>query len=480
MVAVGLFAFLLKRDWFVYILAVAASLPATAAVSTSTTSVAPFFVLAILATGLAVLAVLAGEGGMENRRAWRALVQFAVVALAVTAFAPAFFPDIRILSPRSGIDSALVAPMPLDYTPSMLAQAAYLVLGLGTAAYLAQQRSRPNVLEWAFVSGIVTSTAALVAGDRWPQAAFRDFQGAAYNDFDQRHAGVFPEPSVLSVFGIAAATYYLLEFRCTKGRRRYGSGVMFLLSLVNLLMAGSGTAAASLLIVGALLVTVYFGAMIFAGRRVHPLAPVVIPALVLLGLEPRVRSLLSDVIADKLASQSATNRFAADGFSFEIAQDTFGIGVGLGANRPSSFALMLLSTVGVVGLTLFAVASFRLIWPAISQSPATTWSMTALLIAKSVADPNLSTPLLWLSAGVLLAVPSGGARRARHVDPDRAGRDALMRGVTSGLNHKRKAAPNPDSQRTVFIARPKISVNSAFTNLQPRLGGGRRSRGYLL
>ncbi len=205
---------------------------------------------------------------------------------------------------------------------------------------------------------------------------------------------------MLAVFAVAAATYYAIKLSHAWS---WGAAAMLALSLLNLLVSESGTAALTVSMIAAGLVALYVGGFLFAGRRVHPLGPPAIGfAVVALLASPLLGRVIS-LVTEKALSGSATARFAADRLSLDIASDTYFIGVGLGANRPSSFATMLLSTVGVVGFSLFVVAMWRLLRPVLRRRSALGWSLLGLLAAKVVADPNLSTPLLWVLIGLVLA-----------------------------------------------------------------------------
>src|SRR6185312_9230318 len=77
----------------------------------------------------------------------------------------------------------------------------------------------------------------------------------------------------------------------------------------------------------------------------------------------------------------------------------------LGANRASSFFPGLLSTVGLVGTLLFAVAVVGLVrrGAAVREYRPVAWALVALLVVKVIAGPDLSdtSGIMWLSLGLL-------------------------------------------------------------------------------
>ena len=114
------------------------------------------------------------------------------------------------------------------------------------------------------------------------------------------------------------------------------------------------------------------------------------------------------MITAKSGSDSYSQRSGVDAFSLQVVLRSLGVGVGLGSNRPSSFALMLLSNVGVVGSVLFVAAVVVVVRHALRCGGAgpTIWVLAAILTAKLVSGPDLADPsgLLYLSLGALAGV----------------------------------------------------------------------------
>lgn len=452
--ALGLLVLVVRPRSFVVVLSASTPFPATAAVTLGGNSIPPFFMLAAIATGIAVVR---WAGGLRVRhRALRYLAGFVAYSLAITVIGPILFQGVRVLDPRLGIDSQIITPALLQPNVSMAAQALYLVLGAGVALYVAQERDvRPSVLLAGFAVGTVLSSARLVygvLGAAWPAHLFENYATLSYLDTvyqgARRHKGIFPEPSYLAVFSISAIVFFVLAARVASPRRRLGYVVLAALALGNVALSYSGTAVFSALVLLGVLFVRYFAPFFFRGGRIHPFAPVLPLAIAaLLLLDQRVLASVRELIEDKIGSQSFGNRSTSDVFSLALVLETRGIGVGLGANRPSSFITMLLSCAGVIGFVLFAAflwSTLRSMRNVSGWQP-TLWALLALLLSKSIAEPALSTPMMWLSLGVCLyagrpredpeqpAIGDPASTRARDESTGRARAGGMARGAVNRL-----------------------------------------------
>jgi hypothetical protein len=408
------------RPLFAVTLGASAAFPTTAAVTIGTVSIAPFYLLGIVA----LLAVLASgqRVAIEGRRpVVRLATIFAFAATIITLIAPTIFAGMSILLPRGGIDVEVVDPTPLAYTTSIFAQLAYLVIAVGVVAYFARGRYTTLPLQAAFVTGLTLDSLRFFIehlGMTWPDGMFRNFAGAGYNPYEQRFFGIFAEPSYLAEFAVAAVAFYGLKMIAGKGSRAVNA--LFLgAALWQLVMASSGTGALTVVLLCVFIMGV-FGVRFFSGEVKAAPAAVIAVTLAfsfVIVWSPITTRLLS-VISGKAGSISASHRLAADRFSLDLLLQTHLIGVGLGANRPSSFLTMLLSCVGVIGTFCFIALLLAALKGRLVSHPAlaVAWSLVALVTAKVVAEPALSTPLMWLLLGLLgaarSAVGRGGGERS--------------------------------------------------------------------
>ena len=115
-----------------------------------------------------------------------------------------------------------------------------------------------------------------------------------------------------------------------------------------------------------------------------------------------------------------TERSSVNSLSLGAFLDTFGFGVGLGANRASSFLPGLLSSTGIIGTLLFVTAVVTLIRRSapVREYRPVVWALVGLLVVQVIAGPDLSDPtgVLWISLGLL----SHAALSAGENDPSGA------------------------------------------------------------
>lgn len=386
------------------VLAMSAVFPTTAGVVVGGESLPVFVPLAAIATLVSVTRWLTGTRVRHSALRYAGL--FALVTAMITLLAPTFFSGTPVLDPRGGIDAQVFSPTPLAYTASMGVQVVYLALGIGVVLYIAQQERVPvGFLTPGMVLGSVLSAARL-APESGPlmDPLFRNLAQIDYTAYS-RHYGVFAEPSYLAVFSMTALGYALFRWADASRLERSALLATIACSLANVLAAVSGTAVLALILLVAFGAAWLLGGFVFGGRRLSPWTLLGISGLVAIALFPNpLARAIAATISDKAGSASFANRIASDGFSLDLAMSTYGFGVGLGASRPSGFFSMLLSNTGVVGVSLF----IALVASAIVRARnAPEWrpyvvALICLLTAKIVAEPALSTPLLWILLGAVV------------------------------------------------------------------------------
>jgi hypothetical protein len=397
----GLVVFLVRRTAYPWVLSAAAAFPTSAAVTAGTNAVNPFYMLAIPA-----LVSLSFSTARYMGPGKRSLLLFVGWSLAITAIGPWIFEGIDVLVPREGIDTGLLDPESLSYTTSNLAQVIYLLVAIGFVFFIVRSGASPHLPAAAFGVGTVLTSSNLIAtamGVTWPHAlfdtAFVKYQTSTF-DGVSRLRGVFAEPSLLAEFSIAATVYFLFMAIGTRRRVRAAYAALSVLAFVNLLASATGTGVVSTLVAG-VLIAVYFCRYFLQMRRYAP-AILSFVMLTCFGVwifwGAQIFGWIEQLIVTKVGSHSQITRFGADIFSYDIFLDTFGLGIGLGSNRPSSFIASLLSCVGVIGILTF----FFFVVPLIHRSAkidlykASAWALIAGLIAKSVAIPDISSPYFWL------------------------------------------------------------------------------------
>ncbi len=413
-------------------MALGAATPIGAAVVVGGVSVPTFYAVAVgalIAVALQLLRDSRSEFAVVSPPvpANRSLVLFTVVSVLITLVAPLLFNGLPVLSP-TGPTSALLAGV---LTKSNMAQIAYLVLSVGVVAYLARARwTGPEIVGTA--AGLATllsfwAWSHMAAGVPFPEGVFDNsptfvfqsvFPGGA-----PRVRGIFSEPAGLATSCLVTIAYCASRMRQVRGLRRLG--LLTLGSAAAFL--GQISTSTTFLVAGVVLVALaaVAGVAHFVLRRgsisTGSTVTLCSAAIASVWLLPYVANTVGREVESKVGTSSYADRSSADSTSYGLVIDTLGLGTGLGANRASSFAASLLSTVGIVGTALFVTVVFVLVrraWPVLRVRPV-IWALAAALIAKVVSGPDLSdsSGILWLSLGVLAHAGLNGGEVPRSEVP---------------------------------------------------------------
>lgn len=331
----------------------------------------------------------------------------------VSAFVfPYIFEGLPVFNPRFGIDLQVGNETPLVFSVSNIGQALYLFLNslfLMGGLYLIQGLERDRVLRVFLFSGLTVIFFAVyqkisqLTGIWFPYEIINsnDLYSQGYSQVlndTQRVSSTFTEPSyagnVLGTFYV----YYL--FLLYYGRLRASNWFLFIVYLLGTLITTSSIGYAQL-IFGIGLVSV------FSLRNPKRFFYAIILVLLVAGGLALNNDVMLALIVNKLDSASFINRFASDKYAFKLFFDTYGLGVGLGGNRPSSFLTYMLSNVGLIGSGLFLMFMLAIVKPVFRNYSALAPEQKALffgllshLFGKLLGVPDLNFWFFW----VLLAV----------------------------------------------------------------------------
>jgi uncharacterized membrane protein YeiB len=183
---------------------------------------------------------------------------------------------------------------------------------------------------------------------------------------------------------------------------------------------------------------------LIVGDRRNPRAAVAVVAMgvavvCVFAASSTLRELVRQMVLEKNDSSSYEERSGSDAVSTGLVAATWGLGVGLGSNRGSSFGPSLLSTVGVAGAVGLAGVMVHLIRPPHrGLSPlAKPWheplaaGLLGVVGTKLVSSPDLVTPSMWALMAGLLCVH--GTSAADETAPATADETALSFTRRSGM-----------------------------------------------
>jgi hypothetical protein len=116
--------------------------------------------------------------------------------------------------------------------------------------------------------------------------------------------------------------------------------------------------------------------------------------------KPQLDGLVESVIVSKVQIQDGV-RELSNKRALEIVQETYGLGVGMGSNRASSFFASLVSNTGVLGAALFCAMLVSLLWRYV-RAPALTdmqifvaVALPTATLAMGLGIPDLNLPMYW-------------------------------------------------------------------------------------
>ncbi|WP_063829599.1 hypothetical protein [Rhizobium sullae] len=189
----------------------------------------------------------------------------------------------------------------------------------------------------------------------------------------KRISGTFPEASAFA--GYTLILFAMLASLWLDNIRARTTGRLTILLLIALIFSTSATGLVGI----AAIIPVLFLRSLFVSPAGRPHPPALFiavsiaatPLVVLLvfatlpEVSASVSSFFDEMLFSKADSQSGRERAEWNAVAYKTFLDTFGLGAGLGSARASSFVLVLLSNVGVLGILLFGL----FIWAVLSASP---------------------------------------------------------------------------------------------------------------
>jgi hypothetical protein len=185
------------------------------------------------------------------------------------------------------------------------------------------------------------------------------------------------------------------------------SCILFIMAAANGIASASATFITSGLV--QLVLVVVVGGAAFVYRRAS-IRPVLISAglaslAALVFFVPRIADFVDAVVSEKVGSSSYSYRSEADLFSIRLMLQTWGFGVGLGSNRPSSLVASALSRIGMPGTIAFfgmIMVIIRRSWPSEAYRP-TAWALASAVVVRLISGPGLLEPFMAICLGVLAA-----------------------------------------------------------------------------
>jgi hypothetical protein len=406
-IPLGLY-FLFARPRYLFPLLIASTpFQASTVVSAGSRGIQPYYCIASLFVIRFLLSRGADQRSSLRPRSTFALLWIAFVILSVISAAvlPVLFQGLPGFGPEQTMEENALNPTSLHYQVENLIQPVFLLLNVLVVFAAADDwrsiRITHKMFVWSsyFVVLIVLLQVSFFwCGLPFPTKLLNNSPTgfAAMESGQVRPGGSFMEPSMVGA--VLAAVLAALLWKYLAGK----SGIIRVAMAAAALLL---TASSSSLLSGVLVVIILglanpvFRFPCFI--RVNTLKRlsgclVLAMALALLMIAPGVRAMVLAQTFEKGASGSAFARFAADASAIQITTQTWGLGVGLGSNRPSSLVAALLSQVGVIGFVLFVSAGWSTLRSLPKEHRWIGMAAVGLLLSMAIGLPDLSFPFLWI------------------------------------------------------------------------------------
>lgn len=427
------YCFLRKEDALLGLLLIACTFEAASAMNFGERGIQPYYIVAVFIIARAVVNKVFGVAGGKVTSPYKWLLFFGFIAVASAFVSPIVFAGIPIYDPKIGIDEGLFIRPPLRLGPNNLIQACYLAVHIATAFSLLAIRFSPaktrKAFLWAFyieVSFIFAESFCQLAGVSFPLSIILNNPGYALwknsmEAYGTRNPGTFSEPSVAGVFLTLYCAAFLAQYLTRKG-----GAAKVVISLVAMGMVASTT---SLFVVCLTLVMLLISYPPFrppwyinlsqAKRIIWILLVIVAPLVFALVFSSGFRAVLTAVTVSKGESGSFINRTASDLYSLGLLFQTYGIGVGLGSNRTSSFLSTSLSNVGILGTLAFVIFCFKLIANLTDEYVWLKWALFAFFMNMAIGIADMTIPLFWCPILFALQFGATANRSKRSRDKSR-------------------------------------------------------------
>ena len=414
----------------VWVLSAAIPFSYASMITVGSNGLSPFWVTAIAAVARLLFLLLVRFRQSKSltrmtprlRGATAAMLAFALYGGLITLIGPLIFAGMPVIAPRGGLDSQIDNLTPLSYSVSNFAQLAYLAIGIGLVLYLiVEPPTSLRPLEAAIVIGFALTLFKHFLPDFWPQAWFDSNPSYSYHwlNSSARERGPFAEPSLLGIFVSMSLAYTVAAIIRASWRMRLYYAILIVIGVYLLGISYTGTGVISTAAVASAALIAWMVLLVKrASARTRSIAISSVAVALILGLlfHDVLKRFTFDLVVQKLGSDSFSNRSASNANSFQVFLNSFGLGVGLGSDRPSSVFFQLLACVGIIGTLLFlrAVSGYTVIGFRRAATRPVAWAFLAQGTAQALATPDLSMPAMWFLLGSLGSSYSAWAIRQAH------------------------------------------------------------------
>lgn len=392
--------------------------------------ITPYFFVVTLIVLRFIPQWLSGRIGFANDDQALPMIRCLILLTAwgiISAFVlPHVFAGLDVDTPRQRMDPLYTEP--LRWTMSNVAQAGYLLLNCLFLIYAVSSRNAQAELHrninaflitglivalfgaYQFIAhlfGLPFPTSFLNSNTAWEQLMDQTIAGG------WRISATFNEPSSAGMFFSmwTAFTLFLATDRL-HGNLWYSILLVIGLSMLVLTTSTTGYVAGGVLLI--LFVWKELSQVLLKGkispRSFGILAIAAVAIALATMLLPHFHTILEDILFKKQDTISGRDRTATSIRAIYITAQTWGLGVGLGSNRPSGMVFYIMSNLGVAGLMLFGLMFYQTrLWVkrtgdgevchnySHSIAVAAGWAFSFQLVAMAISGADISSPHIWIA-----------------------------------------------------------------------------------
>ena len=442
-VPVLLVLMLIKPRYLVYILIVSLSLQVTSIFNVDGVySMQLYKFISILIAIRLIVYLLLSNFKLKIKKEAKSILKFGgLFTLFVNVWsyiAPNVFAGYPVFPPYLGLDyNAAHGPFPLEFSIYNIGISGYILLYFLVLVYIASinwNKKDVNVAAYALGISIfivfATNISQLISLFGFPDitkyfytATTRKFNYSLIGNFlpIPRIQATFFEPSMFAPFIVGVYSYFLYNLLNKINVRN----VIFTnMTLFFIILSASTTAYLSAVVITFfVLINSNFmkltkSKVILSKQRMANLflaaifisIPITIGIMTTIGFNKLIY-ILEEYLFKKTETLSYFSRTTADLHGIGLFFKTYGLGVGLGSNRPSSLLPYLLSQLGIIGTFLFVVFMFKIIFYCYKSLKDTKYfglffANISTIISMLIAYSDLTNPTLWqfIYLGILISL----------------------------------------------------------------------------
>ncbi|TXE64166.1 hypothetical protein [Serratia nematodiphila] len=360
--------------------------------------ITPFFFTQLLFLVKMSPYLISNDLGIKINRVNFIFIILVLFSIAITMIAPSLFSGVRVVSSAFSFEANYVTNgKSLSFSMSNISQVCLFIINVTTLLVIYRFAPRIvsfNQLYLSYYLSIAVFTLFsiwwLVSRNTLPVDFLYSNGGYSITALaESRLASTYSEPSSAGAF-IASSLAPLLFVKKRLSVISLGIMMLFLLTL-NRSSTAVLTAATSFLL--------FFILRGTNSRRVlFSLCLLVIVSAVIFIL---FGDSLVSLYDEKMSSDSGMIRSWSNYLSLSALYNSYFLGLGLGSNRASSLLLTILTNLGVIGFSLFAVVIFLLMKPLfIHRDQANAIFFLTLfvgfILGAFFSVPDISSPSLWM------------------------------------------------------------------------------------